>query len=219
MSKSIILLSGGLDSIVALGVSKKELGIELAITFDYGQKTAKGEIEASKKICEYYSIEHKVINLDWLKEITKTSLVSNDNIPTENLGTEESAKAVWVRNRNGLFLNIAASFADSYCYDYIIYGANKDEGATFPDNTEEFRNQISKVFETSTLKKPKVVAPLINYAKSDIVRIAIAESIPLEFVRSCYSSNNKHCGVCESCRHLRNALERNNAQEYINILF
>ena len=219
MSKSIILLSGGLDSIVALGVSKKELGIELAITFDYGQKTAKGEIEASKKICEYYSIEHKVINLDWLKEITKTSLVSNDNIPTENLGTEESAKAVWVPNRNGLFLNIAASFADSYCYDYIIYGANKDEGATFPDNTEEFRNQISKVFETSTLKKPKVVAPLINYAKSDIVRIAIAESIPLEFVRSCYSSNNKHCGVCESCRHLRNALERNNAQEYINILF
>jgi len=219
MSKSIILLSGGLDSLVALGVAKNDLGIELAFTFDYGQKTAKAEIEASKKICEYYSIEHKVIKLDWLKEITKTSLVSADSVPNENLGTEESAKAVWVPNRNGLFLNIAASFADSYGYDYIIYGANRDEGATFPDNTEEFRTQISKVFETSTLKKPKVIAPLINYTKSDIVRIAIEESIPLEFVRSCYSSNERHCGVCESCRHLRKALEQNNAQKYINILF
>lgn len=219
MTKSIILLSGGLDSLVALGYCKDKYNIELALTFDYGQKAAKAEIETSEKISKYYDIAHKVIKLDWLKEITHTALVSDDEIPAENLGTKESAASVWVPNRNGLFLNIAACFADSYGYDYILYGANKDEGQTFPDNTEEFRAQISHVFESSTLKKPKVVAPLINYTKDDIVKIAIENSMPLELVRSCYSSGEKHCGVCESCRHLKNALITNNGEKYISILF
>ena len=158
MKKAIILLSGGLDSLVTLGFPQNEYKIELALTFDYGQKSAKQEIEASSRLAKYYNIEHKVIKLDWLKEICKTALVSENEIPTEGLGTQESAASVWVPNRNGLFLNIAASFADSFGYDYILFGANKDEGATFPDNTEEFRMHISEVFETSTLKKPKVIA-------------------------------------------------------------
>ena len=217
--KAIILLSGGLDSLVALGFPQNDYKIELALTFDYGQKSAEAEIEASAKICEHYNIEHKVIKLDWLKEITKTSLVSEDEIPTSNLGTAESAAAVWIPNRNGLFLNIAAAFADSFKYDYILFGANKDEGATFPDNTENFRAEISKVFETSTLKKPKVVAPLINYTKNDIVKIAMENDVPLELVRSCYAGGEKHCGECESCRHLKRALIANHGEKYIGILF
>lgn len=217
--KSVILLSGGLDSVVALGVYKEEYGIELALTFDYGQKSAIQEIEASKNICKHYNIKHKIITLDWLKEITHTSLVSDDDIPTKNLNTKESAKSVWVPNRNGLFLNIAGCYADSYEYDYIIFGANKDEGETFPDNTENFRQKLSDVFEFSTLYKPKIAAPLINKSKDDIVKIAIEKRVPLEFVRSCYGSNNKQCGKCESCMHLKKALINNNAHNYINLIF
>ena len=219
MSKSIILLSGGLDSVVALGAFKEEYGIEYALTFDYGQKTAEAEIEASKKYANYYKIKHEVIELDWLKKITKTALVSDKEIPVEDLGTSESASSVWVPNRNGLFLNIAASYADSFSYDYIIFGANKDEGNTFPDNTETFRADISKVFESSTLTKPKVIAPLINYSKGDIVKVAVQKHVPLEYIRSCYKSNEKHCGKCESCRHLKNALEQNGAKGYLKLLF
>ena len=217
--KSIILLSGGLDSVVALGMCREEYGIDLALTFDYGQKSAAYEIEASQKLCEHYNIMHKVITLDWLRDITHTSLVSESKIPTENLGTVESAKSVWVPNRNGLFLNIAASFADSFGYNYIIFGANKDEGQTFTDNTEEFRSVISDVFAFSTLQKPKVVAPLINCTKDAIVKIAVTNSIPLEYVRSCYGSDKHHCGICESCRHLKQALINNNAFEYIKLIF
>ena len=217
--KSVILMSGGLDSLAALGFVKEKYGIELALTFDYGQKAAIQEIEASKKICEFYNIENKVIKLDWLKEITKTALVSGNEIPSEGFGTENSAKSVWVPNRNGLFLNIAAAFADSFGFDYIIFGANKDEGKTFPDNTEEFREEISKVFQKSTLYHPKVIAPLINYSKNDIVKIAMDNNIPLELVWSCYREGNMHCGVCESCNHLKNALIANQGEKYINILF
>ena len=82
MTKSIVLLSGGLDSLVSLGLKKDELNVTLALTFNYGQKSANSEIEASKRICEYYGIEHVVIELDWLKNITQTSLVSDKEVPT-----------------------------------------------------------------------------------------------------------------------------------------
>ncbi len=221
MSKSVILMSGGLDSLVALGYSKAETdyNVELALTFDYGQKAVEQEIKASKAICEFYNIEHKVINLDWLKEITKTTLVSGEDVPKEGFETKESAEAVWVPNRNSLFLNIAACFCDSYGYDFILYGANKEEGATFPDNTEAFRAQISNVFQTSTLVRPKVIAPLINYNKDDIVKIAIRDSVPLELVRSCYNSGEKHCGECESCHYLKKALKANNCEQLLHDLF
>ena len=221
MTKSIILLSGGLDSLVSLGLKKDELNVSLALTFDYGQKSAKQEIEASARICEHYNIEHKVISLDWLKNITQTSLVSDIDVPTgsELDNPENCAKSVWVPNRNGLFLNIAGSFADSYGYDYILIGANKEEGQTFPDNTQEFINAVNKEFEFSTQKSPKVVAPLINSDKNDIVMLALQHGVPLELTRSCYQGGAKHCGICESCSRLKHALEANHADEYIKVLF
>ncbi len=219
--KSLILLSGGLDSLVSLGLKKEELNISLALTFDYGQKSVQQEIQTSKKICDYYNLEHTTIKLDWLKNITHTSLVAEGNIPTgESLVLSEStAKSVWVPNRNGLFLNIAGSFADSEDYDYILIGANKEEGQTFPDNTQEFIDSINAEFLYSTRKHPKVVAPLINYVKNDIVMLALKHGIPLELTRSCYQGGDKHCGICESCLRLKHALEANNDTYYTNILF
>lgn len=219
--KSIILLSGGLDSLVSLGITCKELNIELALTFDYGQKSLDKEIHASEKICKFYNIKHEIIKLDWLKRITKTSLVSEVNIPTgEELNNNtESAQKVWVPNRNGLFLNIAGAYADTLDFDYIIIGANKEEAKTFPDNSQEFIDSVNKEFESSTLKRPKVVAPLINYDKNDIVKVALAYKVPLELTMSCYQDTEEHCGICESCLRLKHALEYNNAYEYIKILF
>lgn len=221
MIKSVILLSGGLDSLVSLGLAKDEYNVELALTFDYGQKTANTEIETSAKICEFYGIRHKVIRLDFLKEITHTALVSENNVPVGNelLDEDDSAKKVWVPNRNGLFLNIAGSFADSEDYDYILIGANFEEAQTFPDNTKEFIERVNSEFEFSTRKQPKVIAPLINLTKNDIVKIAIEQAIPLDFVYSCYQSEGKHCGICESCMRLKKALLYNNSREIIEKLF
>lgn len=226
MTKSIILLSGGLDSLVSLGVTKEKYNVDLALTFDYGQKSAPTEISASKKICQHFKINHKIIKLDWLKDITQTALVSEKEIPAatvpdllSDIFTEHSAAAVWVPNRNGLFLNIAASFADSYGYDYIIFGANQEEGATFSDNTQEFIDRVNSAFEYSTQKHPKALAPLINFCKNDIVKVAVEKCVPLELTRSCYSTEEKHCGSCESCVRLRQALEENNCEDIIKVLF
>lgn len=219
IKKAVILLSGGLDSVVSLGLLRKDYGTMLALTFDYGQKAVQPEISASQAICEYYNISHKVITLEWLKEITHTSLVSEASVPTDIKDYKESMKAVWVPNRNGLFLNIAACFADSEGYDDIIIGANKEEAETFSDNTAEFINRVNSEFEFSTLKKPRVVAPLINYTKNDIVEKALENKIPLELVKSCYLGGDKNCGECESCKRLKNALLYNAAEDYIEKLF
>ena len=225
-NKSIILLSGGLDSFVSLALTKEEYNVQLALTFDYGQKSVQHEIASSEKICKCYDVEHKVIKLDWLKEVTQTALVSEKEIPVTDLMdllsddfVESSAASVWVPNRNGAFLNIAASYADSYGFDYIIFGANKEEGTTFPDNTQEFIDRINATFEYSTQKKPKAYAPLINLSKNDIVKSAVEACVPLEMTRSCYSKKEKHCGVCESCVRLKRALAENNCDEIIEKLF
>lgn len=215
MSRGIILLSGGLDSLVSLGLG--EYSVELALTFDYGQKSAKYEIDASKKICDFYNIKHKVIELDWLKNITHTALVADVDLPDKI--DENSAKNVWVPNRNGLFLNIAGSFADGEDYDYILIGANKEEAGTFSDNTQIFVDRVNAEFEYSTNKRPKVVAPLINYDKNDIVKLALKNNIPLNLVKSCYAGGEKHCGKCESCIRLKNALMFNHVDKYIEELF
>jgi 7-cyano-7-deazaguanine synthase len=214
-------MSGGLDSLVSLGLKKEALNIKLALTFDYGQKSAKQEIDAARKICKHYNLKHEIIQLSWLKEITQTSLVSEKEIPTnEKLNNpQDSAMSVWVPNRNGLFLNIAGCYADSFDYDYIIIGANKEEGETFPDNTQEFLDGINQEFQFSTRKRPKVIAPLIKYMKNDIVKLALDNRIPLELTRSCYQSGEKHCGICESCSRLKKALKANNDTHYIEVLF
>lgn len=226
-NRAIILLSGGLDSVVSLAILKtKGINFKLALTFDYGQKASKKEINAAKEISEFYNIPHKCIKLDWLKEITNTSLVTEEKVPelrkeelNDKAKTEASMKNVWVPNRNGLFINIAASFADSYEYDYIVIGANKEESETFSDNSKKFINDINKELETSTNYEIKVIAPLIDYDKNMIIKKALELNVPLGKINSCYNNEKKHCGKCESCNRLKRALE--NAQEFqlINELF
>jgi len=209
-------MSGGLDSLVSLAIAKDNLNITLALTFDYGQRTVKKEIEASKQITEHYSISHKVIELPWLRDITSTSLVNkNEELPNPDISelddekiTLDSAQKVWVPNRNGVFLNIAASFADSMGFKHIIFGANKEEAATFPDNSTIFIDKINASFEYSTLVKPIVVAPLADYTKKDIVKAGIENNAPFNLLRSCYTDEELHCGSCESCLRLKRALQQ-----------
>lgn len=225
--KSVILLSGGLDSVVSLACLKESHNIQLALTFDYGQRAKYNEISASEAIASYYNVEHRVVNLSWLASITKTALVNtSNNLPKldmaeldEKNATETSAQNVWVPNRNGLFINIAASFADTFKFTHIIFGANKEEGTTFPDNSPEFIKEINDALKYSTMVQPEVISPLIALTKKETVELAIEKKVPLHLIRSCYTNNKTHCGVCESCLRLKRALELTGQQELIIQLF
>ena len=142
MKKAISVLSGGLDCTVATSVFDEEYEIH-AITFDYGQKAAKQEINASKRICEKMGWMHEVIDLPWLSNISTSSLNTDADIP--ELGEDdlddldkssETASSVWVPARNTVFTSIALSYAESIGAEIIIVGWNGEEGATFPDNSK-----------------------------------------------------------------------------------
>ncbi|HWR25996.1 MAG TPA: 7-cyano-7-deazaguanine synthase QueC [Methanosarcina sp.] len=209
--KAITLLSSGLDSVAALSIATESLDIEMAITFDYGQRAGRKEIECSKHLCEYFEIQHKVIKLDWLSEITSTSLVNRDSkvplLSFEDIDetaasaeiTAASAKAVWVPNRNGVMLNIAGSFAESRDCDQLVVGFNGEEAGTFPDNSLAYVQAMENAFSYSTLNGVKIFAPLITLGKSEIVRKALEIRAPLEYSWSCYHGEEIPCGRCESC--------------------
>lgn len=224
--KSIILLSGGLDSAVSLASSINDYNINLALTFDYGQKSSEKEIYSSKMLASFYNIEHKIIKLDWLKQVSNSSLNNLSAVPDideKNLDNSEiavkTANSVWVPNRNGLFVNIAASFADALNYTHIIIGANKEEGATFKDNTMQFVTAVNNSLKNSTNNNVELFAPLISLNKAEIVQKGINLNVPFKFISSCYNSNKKHCGHCESCRRLKRALVQNNKYDIIKELF
>lgn len=199
-NRAIILLSGGLDSVVSLSSAIKTYNIEIALTFDYGQKALNQELKASKEISEYYNIKHEIFNVRWLKDLL-------------------SENTDWVPNRNGLFINIAASVAEKYKIDNIIIGINKQEGVDFKDNTKEFLDAVNLELKHSTQNEVRVIAPLIDSSKKEIVKIGLDNNIPFSKIYSCYSGNDKHCGECMSCKFLKNALKENNRQDLINILF
>jgi len=132
-------------------------------------------------------------------------------------------KAVWVPNRNGLFLNIASMYADSRGYDYIIFGANKEEASTFPDNSIEFNRIANEFFKFSTLKKPEILAPCENLEKFEIVQRGVNLGVDFSLLKSCYNSKNatgqKHCGRCESCKRLYMAIEKSGNKDLLKIIF
>lgn len=213
----VILLSGGLDSLVSLDIARKKCSITRALTFDYGQKAFEEEKLAANEICNFYKIQNEIIELPFLKKMLNNALTNPD---INNLNDFNS---VWIPNRNGLFLNIAGVYCDNYKIDYIIFGANKEEARDFSDNSKEYIEISNKFFEYSTLKKPIVWAPCLEMNKIDIINYAIENNAPLKFMKSCYDSrentNKKHCGKCMSCKLLYNAILNSGKPDLIKELF
>ena len=210
----IVLLSGGLDSLVSISILKQDFNIIRALHINYGQKPYKQELQACKKICNHYKIDLEVINIDWYSKISKDSALNK-----ENNNDNEDKKSYWMPNRNGLFTNIAASYADALNCKYIAIGANKEEAQEYSDNSIEFVNNSTKLFETATKNKVKLIAPLIEMDKKEIIQKAIDVNAPLTMIWSCYEQKEKHCGECPSCKFLKNALQQSNKQELIDKLF
>lgn len=215
--RSIALLSSGLDSVVAFKKEHDEHGVALAITFDYGQRAASKEIEMARKICERYGIRHEVIELPWLKAVTGTALVSRQAEVPEPTEAEldeikgralETAHLVWVPNRNGAFINIAAAFGDALNLNRIVCGFNAEEGATFPDNTQPYVDAVNKSLSFSCEKTVQVVAPVIHLNKEEIIREGLKIQAPMDLSWSCYYAGEKPCGKCESCMRRARAFKR-----------
>ena len=211
--KSVVLLSSGLDSTVNLFEAKEKTDVVLALTFNYGQRAAPREVERAEKIAKSANVPWKFLDLTWFSEFTKTSLINRANdVPTgssvsiDDLKVSaESAKAVWVPNRNGIFLNIGAAFAEGLGARVVVPGFNIEEGATFPDNTQGFLTALSAAFKFSTSNGVRAECYTTSLDKTQIVARGRTLGAPFELMWPCYFAGDAPCGECESCKRFKRA--------------
>jgi 7-cyano-7-deazaguanine synthase len=213
--KTVVLLSGGLDSTVNLWKAVTETDVTLALTFDYGQKAALEEIASASFLAAEAAVPHRTVPLPWLAEITPTALVSPDReFPTparDDLDrpqeSADRAAAVWVPNRNGIFVAVGAAFAEALEARAVVGGFNAEEGRSFPDDSPECLAAANRLLEFSTLAHVEVLAYTASMDKAAIVRLGLELGAPLDRLWSCYGSGPAHCGRCESCLRLERAFE------------
>lgn len=199
---AITLLSGGLDSAVATLLAREKCEIALALTFNYGQRAAIREIKAARTFCEHYKIAHEVICLPWLSAISNSALTDRKaSLPkfTDSGLGKGDARAVWVPNRNAIFVSIASAYAEAKKCNFIIAGFNAEEAQTFPDNSADFVGASNKLLLSSTLSHPKLASPTLQMTKAEIARNAVRLELPPQFFWSCYEGGAKMCAHCESC--------------------
>jgi len=215
--KSIVLLSGGLDSTVNLYHALKKTDVVLALTFDYGQRAAHKEILTAKRLCEKNSVRHTVLRLPWIKNLGQSGLTNSKlAIPkgksvqiANKKQSESTAKSVWVPNRNGIFLNVAAGFAESLGANYVVPGFNLEEASTFPDNSQGFLKALDQSFYFSTANHVRAICYTTHLNKTQIVKMGLKLKVPLHQIWPCYFAGKKWCGQCESCLRSERALAKN----------
>lgn len=216
MKRSVVLLSGGLASTVALACAVRETRVVLCLTFDYGQRAAAREAAAAAAIARHYGVPHRTVALPFLGEVTSTALVNRKAaVPApgprdlrNSTAARQTARAVWVPNRNGVFVNVAASFAEALEAEVVVAGFNKEEGESFPDNSAAFVAAANRALAFSTLSGVKVVSYTQQLDKAEIVALGRRFDIPWRLIWSCYHGDAAPCGRCESCLRLTAALER-----------
>lgn len=210
--KLVALLSGGLDSTVALAHVRSAYDHIWAITVNYGQHAAVKESRASRHIAEFLACDHRVIDLPWLGALGTSALTTATAMPEpapeclDDAEADNWAAQVWVPNRNGVLLNVAAAIAEVCGAGAVLMGFNREEAATFSDNSPEFHLAANAALRYSVRQPVRLVAPTMHLDKRQIVELGLACGAPLGSVWVCYRGGEEHCGRCESCRRFARAL-------------
>lgn len=204
MKNSVIIVSGGMDSITLLYDHKDE--IALGISFDYGSNHNAREIPFAKMHCERLGIKHITINLDFMHQYFKSSLLDGAEAIPEGHYADDNMKSTVVPFRNGIMLSIAIGIAESNNLDQVFIANHGGDHTIYPDCRPEFINAIDAAATAGTYNNVKVGAPYTKITKSDIARIGKKLGIDYTETWSCYKGGKVHCGKCGTCVERKEAL-------------
>lgn len=202
-NKAVVLLSGGLDSAVTLFIAKKQGFKCHCLIFDYGQRHRR-EIEAAKAVARNAGCSYEILKiklpwngsslLDKRKKIrVKCQVSSVKGIPD-----------TYVPGRNIIFLSFALSYAEAIAAKAVFIGAHAEDYSGYPDCRPEFYRDFRKVSSSGTKagvegRPIKIIAPLINKNKAQIIKIGQRLGVTFGLTRSCYKGGKNPCGKCDSC--------------------
>ena len=204
MKDSVIILSGGMDSVTLLYDYQKR--IALAITFDYGSNHNKREAACAALHCQRLGIEHIIIPLDFMARYFKSSLLEGAEAIPEGDYNDENIHSTVVPFRNGIMLAIAAGLAESRELTRVMMANHFGDHVIYPDCSEEFVRHMSSAMTAGTYVGVQVLAPYTTISKTDIARIGKRLGIDYSLTYSCYKGGPRHCGRCATCRERMQAL-------------
>mgnify|MGYP002269876029 FL=1 len=193
-----------MDSITMLYEYKER--IALGISFDYGSNHNAREIPFAAMHCERLGIKHIVINLGFMHQYFKSSLLEGAEAIPEGNYDEENMKSTVVPFRNGIMLSIAAGVAESNGLKYVMMANHGGDHTIYPDCRPEFVSAMSEATRLGTYPGIEVLAPYTDITKSDIARHGKALGIDYAETWSCYKRGEHHCGKCGTCRERIEAL-------------
>ncbi len=199
---AVALISGGLDSVVSLAFAREHYDVRLVLFFDYGQRARESERVSVINITSYYGLPFREVELPWLSALLPPGMRAGaDN------GELQTLDDVWIPNRNGVFVNVAAAFAESYGCGAVITGFNRDEAVEFPDNSAEYTHRVNEALAMSTRNGVEVKSFTLDMGKREILLEGYDMGVPLSVIWSCYRSGERMCGRCASCIRLKVAMD------------
>jgi len=199
--KGIVLVSGGMDSLVTAAIAAEECEEIYFLHLNYGQKTEKKELELFRKISVYFQSKDTLIaDVSYLKQIGGSSL-TDDNIAVKDFDGSAGIPNSYVPFRNAHLLTIATSWAEVIGAEKIYIGAVEEDSSGYPDCRESFYKSFQKAIEAGTKDETKIeiITPVIHKSKAEIIRLGKKLGVPFELSWSCYKNNDVACGVCDSC--------------------
>ncbi len=227
MKKAVILVSGGLDSSTVLAMLKRDNYEIYALSFNYLQNHLI-EIEKIKQFVKLYNVkEHKIVNLD-LSPFKTTSLINKDISVTKYKTSADIGNKVpntYVPARNTIFLSYALGYAEVVGAQEIFIGAHVMDAANYPDCSLEYLQSFEAMANLATKMgiegvKTKVIAPLINMNKAEILRTGLDLGVDYSNTISCYDPNEQghSCGKCHPCLTRLEAFRINNLKDPIKYI-
>lgn len=202
---SIIVLSGGMDSVTLLHEYKER--IALAVTFDYGSNHNAREIHYARLNCEMLGIEHLVIPLAFMGQYFKSSLLSGADAIPEGHYADDNMKSTVVPFRNGIMLSVACGLAESRGLKYVMIANHGGDHTIYPDCREGFVNAMSQAMSEGTYDHVEILAPYTNIHKGEIALHGLKMGLDYSLTYSCYKGGEEHCGKCGTCVERQEALD------------
>jgi 7-cyano-7-deazaguanine synthase len=198
--RAVVLLSGGMDSSVCAALAVRDYNAAAA-HISYGQRTEERERQSFLAVCKRLNISDQLmVRNEALRAIGGSALTDKGIAVPQSAAVGDGVPVTYVPFRNAHFLAVAVSWAEVLGAEKVYIGAVEPDSSGYPDCRPAYYKAYNEVVKTGTKDgRIEVVTPLIAMRKTEIVRLGLELGAPFDLTWSCYSREDKACGVCDSC--------------------
>ena len=197
--KTVVLLSGGMDSVTALYWARAEHEVVGAVSFDYGAKHNHREIPLAAWHCAQSGVQHDIIDLDFMNRLFASDLLKSGGEIPDGHYAHETMKQTVVPFRNGIMLATACGLAESREAEALVIAAHAGDHTIYPDCREPFMQGMAEAMREGTYAKIELLRPFIHLDKTGIAKLGASIGVDYGKTWSCYKGGDLHCGKCGTC--------------------